>query len=285
MSVSLRFQGTREMSSFSFLFSLPLRKKVTFSWFPVFTALSVLLLLAILFVPNEVWAQSLTLDLGGKDSDGAGGGSVAGRVVQMVILMTVLSLAPSILIMMTSFTRIIVVLSFLRTALGAQQTPPNTVLMSLALFLTFFIMTPTLQASYDQGIEPMINGEMDEMEAVTNAVTPFKTFMLKHTREKDLMLFMNLSKTPKLDDPMATPFQVVIPSFMISELRRAFEIGFLIFLPFLIIDMVTSSILMSMGMMMLPPIMIALPFKIIFFVMVDGWYMIAGSLVQSYGGG
>jgi len=237
-------------------------------------------LLLIALPHGDALAQSLTLDLGGK---GGGDGSVAGRVIQTVLLITVLSLAPSILMMMTSFTRIVVVLSFLRTALGTQQTPPNTVLLSLALFLTFFIMTPTINASYEQGLKPMIAGEVEEMEGLQKAVTPFKQFMLKHTREKDLVLFMNLSKTPKVDDPMAAPLQVVIPAFMISELRRAFEIGFLIFLPFLIIDMVTSSILMSMGMMMLPPVMIALPFKIIFFVLVDGWWLIAGSLVQSYG--
>ncbi len=251
-------------------------------WASAGTAL--LFFLVLFLLPTDVFSQSLTIDLGAKGADDAGATSVAGRVVQMVVLMTVLSLAPSILMMMTSFTRIVVVLSFLRTALGTQQTPPNTVLLSLALFLTFFIMTPTIQASYEQGLKPMISGEMDEMEALQKAVTPFKIFMLKHAREKDLTLFMNLSKTPKVDDPLATPLQVVIPAFMISELRRAFEIGFLIFLPFLIIDMVTASILMSMGMMMLPPVMIALPFKIIFFVLVDGWYLIAGSLVQSYGG-
>lgn len=245
-----------------------------------------LLVGALLFVPHHVWAQSLTLDLGGgaKTTAGEGGdSSVAGRVIQMVLMLTVLSLAPSILMMMTSFTRIVVVLSFLRTALGTQQTPPNTVLLSLALFLTFFIMAPTIQQSYDQGLKPIMEGSIDEMDGMQKAVTPFKAFMLKHAREKDVELFMNLSKTKKVEDAMATPLQVVIPAFMISELRRAFEIGFLIFLPFLIIDMVTSSILMSMGMMMLPPVMIALPFKIIFFVLVDGWYLIAGSLVQSYG--
>jgi flagellar biosynthetic protein FliP len=240
------------------------------------------LLFTFLLIPHHVFAQSMTLDLGGKG--GAGDGSVASRVIQMVALLTVLSLAPSILMMMTAFTRIVVVLSFLRTALGTQQTPPNTVLISLAMFLTLFIMTPTFQASYDQGIKPLMAGEMEEMEAFTKAVVPFKQFMLKHTREKDLALFMNLSKLEKPKEAADTPLQVVIPSFMISELRRAFEIGFLIFLPFLVIDMVTSSILMSMGMMMLPPVMISLPFKIIFFVLVDGWYLIAGSLVQSYGG-
>lgn len=243
---------------------------------------------AALLVPADALAQSLTLDLGGgaggDAAAGEGGGSVATRIVQLVLLLTILSLAPGILMMMTSFTRIVVVLSFLRTAIGAQQTPPNTVLVSLALFLTLFIMMPTFQAAYDQGIRPMMNEEVGELEGIEKAVVPFKEFMLNHTREKDLALFMNLSKTEPVEDPMAVPLQVVIPSFMISELRRAFEIGFLIFLPFLVIDMVTASILMSMGMMMLPPVMIALPFKIIFFVLVDGWYLIAGSLVKSYGG-
>jgi flagellar biosynthetic protein FliP len=243
--------------------------------------LSVAALGALVAVPTEVMAQSINIDLGG----GSGGDtSVAGRVVQMVMLLTVLSLAPSILMMMTSFTRIVVVLSFLRTALGTQQTPPNTVMMSLAMFLTLFIMMPTFQAAYDQGIKPLMAGDITELESIEKTTDPFKKFMLSHTREKDLMLFMNLSKTTT-DKIENTPLQVVIPAFMISELRRAFEIGFLIFLPFLIIDMVTASILMSMGMMMLPPVMIALPFKIVFFVLVDGWYLICGSLVQSYGPG
>jgi flagellar biosynthetic protein FliP len=242
------------------------------------------LLALMIFLPHHAWAQSLTLDLGGKGAAGedGGGGSVASRVIQMVVLLSVLSIAPALLMMMTSFTRIVVVLSFLRTALGTQQTPPNTVLLSLALFLTFFIMAPTFQASYDQGLKPLMEGSMDEMDGLQKAVMPFKQFMLKHERPKDLELFMNLSKTPKVTDPLATPLQVVIPAFMISELRRAFEIGFLIFLPFLIIDMVTSSILMSMGMMMLPPVVVSLPFKLIFFVLVDGWRLVAGSLVESF---
>jgi flagellar biosynthetic protein FliP len=243
--------------------------------------LATLVAIGILFIPHTVFAQSMTLDLGGK---GGGDGSVASRVIQMVTLLTVLSLAPSILMMMTAFTRIVVVLSFLRTALGTQQTPPNTVLISLAMFLTLFIMMPTFQASYDQGIKPLMSGEIEEVVAFEKASAPFKQFMLKHTREKDLTLFINLSKIQKPKEAVETPLQVVIPAFMISELRRAFEIGFLIFLPFLVIDMVTASILMSMGMMMLPPVTISLPFKIIFFVLVDGWYLIAGSLVQSYGG-
>lgn len=254
---------------------------------PLFALFGAAFVGLLLFMPADVFAQSVTLDLGGggEGATGGGEGSVATRVVQLVTLMTVLSLAPSILMMMTSFTRIVVVLSFLRTALGTQQTPPNTVMISLAMFLTLFIMMPTFQAAYDQGLKPLMAGEMEEMEAFNKTVQPFKQFMLKQAREKDLTLFVNLSKTPRVEDPMALPMQVVIPAFMISELRRAFEIGFLIFLPFLIIDMVTASILMAMGMMMLPPVMIALPFKIIFFVLVDGWYLIAGSLVQSYGSG
>lgn len=223
-------------------------------------------------------AQAITLDLGSGEN-----GTVSGRIIQMVALLTVLSLAPSILIMMTSFTRIVVVLSFLRTAMGIQQTPPNTVMISLALFLTFFIMTPTLKAAYDSGVQPLINGEIDEMQAFDRTTAPFHEFMMAHVRENDLKLFMDLSKTPAPETQADVPLHVLIPAFMISELRRAFEIGFMIFLPFVIIDMVTASILMSMGMMMLPPVMISLPFKIIFFVLVDGWYLICGSLVQSFG--
>jgi flagellar biosynthetic protein FliP len=205
-----------------------------------------------------------------------------GGVVDPV--MTVLSLAPSILIMMTSFTRIIIVLSFLRTAIGIQQTPPNTVVISLALFLTFFIMAPTIQTAYEQGIKPLIEEKISEVEAFEKSTAPFKAFMLEHVREADLQLFLDISET-KVETPEEIPLQVLIPSFMISELRRAFEIGFMLFLPFLIIDMVTASILMSMGMMMLPPVMISLPFKIIFFVIVDGWYLITGSLVRSFESG
>lgn len=229
------------------------------------------------FLPDFAWAQNINIDFGEE-----GNGSVTGRVVQLVILLTVLSLAPSILIMMTSFTRIVVVLSFLRTAIGIQQTPPNTVMLSLALFLTFFIMAPTLEAAYKGGIVPLLEEEIDEITAFERGIEPFQAFMLKHVREKDLNLFMQLSETPAVDDIREVPIQVLIPSFMISELRRAFEIGFMLFLPFLIIDLVTASILMSMGMMMLPPITISLPFKIIFFVLVDGWYLITGSLIQGF---
>lgn len=231
-----------------------------------------------LLLVNPALAQSVTLDLGAGDQPG----TVTGRLVQMVAIMTILSLAPSILVMMTSFTRIIVVLSFLRTAIGIQQTPPNTVIISLALFLTFFVMAPTLQACYDNAIKPLIAEEIDEVTAFERGVEPFREFMLRHVRETDLALFTEMSKTGPYEQPEAIPLQIIIPAFMISELRRAFEIGFMLFLPFLVIDMVTASILMAMGMMMLPPVMISLPFKIIFFVLVDGWHLVAGSLIQSF---
>jgi len=224
-------------------------------------------------------AQSLQFDLGDQTS-----GSTANRLIQLVVLITILSLAPSILIMVTSFTRIVVVLSFLRSAMGIQQTPPNSVLISLALFLTLFIMMPTLQVIYDEAIQPLVAEDVDEMEAAKRAAVPVRDFMLGHVREQDLQLFLDLSKAEPVATPEDTPLRSLIPAFMISELRRAFEIGFLLFLPFVIIDMVVASVLMSMGMLMLPPIMISLPFKLIFFVLVDGWYLVAGSLVQSYGG-
>ncbi len=242
-------------------------------------ALASLTGMAALAYAHPAFAQALTLDLGTQEE-----GSVSGRIIQMVALLTVLSLAPSILIMMTSFTRIVVVLSFLRTAMGIQQTPPNTVMISLALFLTFFIMSPTMKAAYDNGLQPLLNNEIDEVQAFEQTTAPFHEFMMNHVQEKDLNLFTELSDSGPYETQADVPLQVLIPAFMISELRRAFEIGFMLFLPFVIIDMVTASILMSMGMMMLPPVMISLPFKIIFFVLVDGWYLICGSLIQSFNG-
>ncbi len=233
---------------------------------------------AIVAAGGPAAAQTLSLDLG------EGGGEATGRIVQLVALMTVLSLAPSILVMVTSFTRIVVVLSFLRTAMGTQQTPPNQVLVSLALFLTAFVMMPTFEESYNVGIKPMIDGDIDEMEAFEKSIVPFRDFMMKHVREQDLILFLDIADIPDEDARAEMPMRVLIPAFMISELRRAFEIGFLIFIPFLIIDMVVSSVLMAMGMLMLPPIIIALPFKIIFFVLIDGWYLTVGSLIRSFGG-
>ena len=243
-----------------------------------FALFAVVLTLAGLLLAEPALAQSVTLDLGDEEL-----GPTTSRLVQLIVLITVLSLAPSILVMVTSFTRIVVVLSFLRSALGIQQTPPNSVLVSLALFLTLFVMMPTLQTVYDQALEPLFAEEIDEMQAVNRAAEPVRTFMLGHVREQDLELFVEISKAEEIATPEETPLRALIPAFMISELRRAFEIGFLLFLPFLIIDLVVASILMSMGMLMLPPIMISLPFKLIFFVLVDGWYLVAGSLVQSYG--
>lgn len=231
-----------------------------------------------LALPMLASAQSINIDAG----DGAGG--TTARIIQMVILITVISLAPSILVMVTSFMRVIIVLSFVRMALGTQNTPPNQVLVALALFLTMFIMAPTFEKAYDTGIKPWMEETVDEKEGIRLAAQPFHDFMLAHVREKDLRLFMDM-QSEKIENAADTPYQVLIPAFMISELKRAFEIGFLIFLPFLIIDMVVASILMAMGMMMLPPVVISLPFKIIFFVLVDGWYMIAGSLVRSFGAG
>jgi flagellar biosynthetic protein FliP len=228
-----------------------------------------------LIVPAVALAQAVNIDLG----NGAG---LTDRVVQLVGLITVLSLAPSIVIMTTSFVRIIVVLSLLRQALGLQQTPPNSVLISLALFLTAIVMGPTLQASYDQGVKPLLDHKMELPAAFGAAANPVKTFMLSQVDPDDLALFMRLSHTAKPAKALDTPLQVVTPAFMISELKRAFEIGFLLFVPFLVIDLVVASVLMSMGMMMLPPVVVSLPFKLIFFVLVDGWRLVCGSLVESF---
>ncbi len=223
-------------------------------------------------------AQTVSVDLGGE------GGSSTGRIIQLVLLLTVLSIAPAILVTVTSFTRIIVVLSFLRNALGLQTTPPNIVLISLALFLTGFVMAPTMEKSYDDGLAPLIAEKLPEQEALSRAAAPFHDFMIAHVRSDDLQLFAGMAKIDTIAAPKDVPYRVLLPAFMISELRRAFEIGFLLFLPFLIIDLVVASILMSMGMMMLPPVTVSLPFKLIFFVLVNGWYLVAGSLVQSFGG-
>jgi flagellar biosynthetic protein FliP len=214
------------------------------------------------------------------------GEGLSGRVLQLAALVTVLSLAPSILIMTTCFVRIVVVLSLLRTAIGLQQAPPNVVIVSLALFLTAFVMQPTWTAAYDAGVKPVMDGEMTLAEAYPRIAAPMRDFMVTHTREADLALFIDMARLPT--PPQSAdelPLRIVIPAFMISELRRAFEIGFMLFIPFLIIDLVVSSLLMSMGMMMVPPASISLPFKLIFFVLVDGWRLVAGSLVESFNAG
>jgi len=219
----------------------------------------------------------------GLSIDLTGGGLFTDKMMQIIALVTILSIAPSILIMMTCFVRMVVVLSLLRTALGTQQTPPNSVLVSLAMFLTLFVMTPTLKDAYNAGIVPLVNQQISTEEALERASVPVKKFMLAHVRETDVRLFVNMSGAKQLaSTPEAIPLTTLAPAFMLSELKRAFEIGFLIFVPFLIIDMAVASILMSMGMMMLPPVIISLPFKLIFFVLVDGWRLVAGSLVESY---
>jgi flagellar biosynthetic protein FliP len=237
--------------------------------------LAALITLGSLVFPAAALAQAINVNLG----TGAG---LTERVVQLVGLMTVLSLAPSIVIMTTAFVRIVVVLSLLRTALGLQQAPPNAVIISLSIFLTAIVMQPTLQKSYDEGIKPLMDQQIELPAAFDAAGAPIKTFMLSQVDREDLALFIKLSKIPKPATAQATPLQVVTPAFMISELKRAFEIGFLLFIPFLVIDLVVASILMSMGMMMLPPVVVSLPFKLIFFVLVDGWRLVAGSLVQSF---
>jgi flagellar biosynthetic protein FliP len=237
--------------------------------------LSVLVTLASLVFPAAALAQAINVNLG----TGAG---LTERVVQLIGLMTVLSLAPSIVIMTTAFVRIVVVLSLLRTALGLQQAPPNAVIISLSIFLTAIVMQPTLQKSYDDGIKPLMDQQIELPAAFDAAGAPIKTFMLSQVDREDLALFIKLSKIPKPAKAADTPLQVVTPAFMISELKRAFEIGFLLFIPFLVIDLVVASVLMSMGMMMLPPVVVSLPFKLIFFVLVDGWRLVAGSLVQSF---
>lgn len=230
---------------------------------------------ASLIVPAVALAQAVNIDLGT-------GGGLTERVVQLIGLLTVLSLAPSIVIMTTSFVRITVVLSLLRTALGLQQSPPNAVLISLALFLTAIVMGPTLQRSYDEGVRPLLDKQMELPQAFEAAGEPVKGFMLAQVDRGDLALFVRLSRIEKPATLQDTPIRVVTPAFMISELKRAFEIGFLLFVPFLVIDLVVASVLMSMGMMMLPPVVVSLPFKLIFFVLVDGWRLVAGSLVESF---
>lgn len=256
------------------------KSKLAANWLTWISCASLLVtfagLLITLFAPTAL-AQDISIDLG----EGTG---ITERALQIIALITILSIAPSILIMMTSFTRVVIVLSLLRTAIGVQQSPPNTVIISLALFLTAFIMAPVFEKAYTDAIKPLIEEEIELNEAFPKATAPFHEFMRQHVREKDLTLFQDLSGKTRPETPEDLSLQVLIPAFMISELRRAFEIGFLIFVPFVVIDMVIASVLMSMGMMMLPPVMISLPFKLIFFVLVDGWHMVAGSLIKSFGG-
>ncbi|MDP3254369.1 MAG: flagellar type III secretion system pore protein FliP [Bosea sp. (in: a-proteobacteria)] len=213
-----------------------------------------------------------------------GGASASGRIVQIVAMLTVLSVAPGLLMMVTSFSRFVIALSFLRSGLGLQSTPANLILVSLALFMTFFVMAPTFDKAWQDGVLPLVENRIGEAEAYTKITAPFRDFMLAQTRPQDLRLFADLAPASiRPEDPsQAVDLRVLIPSFMISELRRAFEIGFLIALPFLVIDMIVATIVMSMGMMMLPPTVISLPFKVIFFVLIDGWNLLIGGLVRSF---
>jgi flagellar biosynthetic protein FliP len=241
--------------------------------------------MAVLAIPTAAFCASIplpTLQVGIGQTDNPGQVSV---LLQIVALLTILSLAPAILILMTSFTRLAVAFSFLRQALGTHQMPPNQVMIGLALFLTFFIMMPVWQQVNDKAIKPYLKEEISQAEALKAAMHPVRQFMLRHTRKKDLALFVDMAKLDKPETAQDLPSSVLIPAFVVSELKTAFIIGFVLYVPFLVIDMVIASVLLSMGMMMLPPIMISLPFKLILFVLMDGWHLVVGSLVKSFVGG
>jgi len=244
-------------------------------WKPV----TLLLFLIVCLVSASVAhaeGPTLMLDLGG------GGTKQTAVVLQILALLTVLSLAPALFIMVTSFTRMVIVLSFLRQALGTQQVPPNQVLISLALFLTMFVMAPVGQTVYKDALQPLLAEQIGYDDAWNRGIQPIRAFMLKQMRDKDLELFLELSHAPKPEQIEQVPTHVIIPAFVLSELRISFQIGFLLYIPFLIVDMVVASVLMSMGMMLLPPVMISLPFKLILFVLADGWYLVVGSMVRSF---
>jgi flagellar biosynthetic protein FliP len=247
---------------------------------------AILLVTFVLWIPGTADAAPAPQD---KTSPGielriGGGSSGSGLTVplQILLLLTILSLLPAILVSVTSFTRIVIVAHFLRQALGTQTMPPNQIIIGLSLFLTFFIMQPVGERINREALQPMIKGQLTEMQALEQASVPMREFMLRYTREKDLQLFLNIAKEPKPKNSQDIPMRVVIPSYMISELKTAFQIGFVLFIPFLVIDMVVASVLLSLGMMQLPPAMISTPFKILLFVMVDGWNLVIGSLVKSF---
>jgi flagellar biosynthetic protein FliP len=235
--------------------------------------------LLLLTVPLAAGAQGLPAVTG---TPGPGGGTTYSLSIQTLLLLTSLTFLPAVILMMTSFTRIIIVFALLRTAMGTQTSPPNQVLLGLALFLTFFIMSPVAEKVYTEAYLPMSRSEIGFDQALERAAVPVKGFMLKQVREPDIALFAKLSKSPPVDKAEDLPMRVVVPAFVTSELKTAFQIGFLVFIPFLIIDMVVASVLMSMGMMMMSPVIVALPFKIMLFVLVDGWTLLIGSLVESF---
>ena len=239
-----------------------------------------LFITALLLVLTAAEASAQTVDLGSLIP--GGGASATARIVQLVAILTILSVAPGLLIMVTSFTRFVVALSFLRSGLGLQSAPPNLVLISLSLFMTFYVMAPTFDRAWQTGLKPMMDNSISEQEAYGKVTEPFREFMLAQVRDKDLNLFEDLSKGSfQIKDRSTIDLRLLIPAFMISELRRGFEIGFLVVLPFLVIDMIVATLTMSMGMMMLPPSVISLPIKILFFVLIDGWNLLIGSLVRS----
>lgn len=242
-------------------------------------ALPAMMALLLLAPAGGAMAQNEALDLARLLPEGAG--SASGRIVQFIALITVLSLAPGLLIMVTSFTRMIVALSFLRAGLGLQTTPANIVMVSLALFMTFYVMGPTFDRAWEEGIRPLTQERISEEEAYVRITEPFREFMLAHVRPRDLELFADIAGINTASERV-TELRTLVPAFMISELRRGFEIGFLILLPFLVIDLIVATLVMSMGMMMMPPTVIALPFKILFFVLIDGWNLLVGSLVRSF---
>ncbi|EXX91340.1 flagellar biosynthesis protein FliP [Paenibacillus darwinianus] len=244
-------------------------------------AISFMLLLLVSFgMQLTVFAEPLpNIDIQIGNGSDTGSNTSA---VSLLLMITVLSIAPAILVLMTSFTRIVIVLGFVRTSLGTQQMPPNQVLIGLALFLTFFIMSPTLTQVNEVALQPYMKGEISQTEALSAAAQPMKKFMASHTREKDLLLFLKYTGSEKPSSYEDIPLTVLVPAYAISELKTAFQMGFMIFIPFLVIDMVIASVLMAMGMMMLPPVMISLPFKILLFVLVDGWYLIVKSLLLSF---
>jgi flagellar biosynthetic protein FliP len=239
------------------------------------TRLFLAALLALLAGPAA--AQSVSIDIGGAGQPGT-----TSRLVQLTALIGLLALAPSLLVMATAFARIVIVLALLRSALGAPGIPPNPVLIGLALFLTFFVMQPVFEASWAQGILPMSEGRIGELDGLAAAAEPFRRFMAANVREADLALFLDMAGMPAPPSADQAPWRALMPAFLVSELRRAFEIGFLLFLPFLVIDLVIASLLMSLGMMMLPPSVVSLPFKLIFFVLIDGWTLLSASLVQGF---
>ena len=239
-----------------------------------------LVLAAVILLAPLAPAAAQTVDLNALIP--AGGASASGRIIEMVALLSVLSVAPGLLIMVTSFTRFIVALSFLRSGLGVQSAPANLVLISLALFMTFFVMAPTFDRAWRNGLEPMLENKISQQDALAAVIEPFREYMLSQVREKDIALFESLSKGRfDASDRDKVDLRLLIPAYMVSELRRGFEIGFLVVLPFLVIDMIVATLTMSMGMMMLPPSVISLPIKILFFVLVDGWNLLVGSLVRS----